>query len=317
MKQRNAGEILHAMKTILTVAQGNAEFLQEQLERLAELDVHSEPADTAYLEALRRFLRSGLLSTAHDVSAATQRLATHIAELAGATFDPRNAPPLVRAPGDSSDLEFDEVLRAVQTRVGTRILLVDDDPPLRLTLARQLTELGFDVTEAPDFPAATRAGLVFDLAIADLNLGDEGPMGFHLLASIRTLQPSAVVIAHSGYVCSALVCDAMRSGADWFVDKPASAERLVVSAARARGLFEHPPRVFQRISLDAALAFFVARVLHDTGGNKSRAAEVLKIGRGRIDRLLATQIQARETVGPPSTQTHRATTDGGHGLMNE
>ena len=276
------------MHNSLTVVGGNADFLHEQLQRLQnELANLSDADDCALAESLRRFLGSELVNAARDASKYAERLRTELADLAAATFDRRNAPPLIRCSDDASCPSFAEVLRAVQKRVGMRVLLVDDDPHLRATLGRQFANLGFEVTEAEDFSAAIRPGFVFDLVIADLNLGNERRDGVQLIASIRTLQPSAVILAHSGYGWPELVCEATRSGANWFVGKPATAERLVAAAARGAGLFMENPLTFQRLPLEAALAFFVERVLHESGGNKSMASRALKIGRGRIDRLLA------------------------------
>jgi CheY-like chemotaxis protein len=85
-----------------------------------------------------------------------------------------------------------------------RLLLVEDDPLLRMTLAEALTEAGFTVVEAED--AESAIGLVasrddFDLLLTDINL--PGADGFALASAARRLRPGLPVVYASGRLSEA------------------------------------------------------------------------------------------------------------------
>jgi CheY-like chemotaxis protein len=80
-----------------------------------------------------------------------------------------------------------------------RLLLVEDDPLVRATLAEVLTEAGFAVIEAED--AETAIGLVachddLDVLLTDINL--PGADGFALASAARRLRPGLPVVYASG-----------------------------------------------------------------------------------------------------------------------
>lgn len=79
------------------------------------------------------------------------------------------------------------------------LLLVEDDPLVRLTLAEALAEAGFEVLEAED--AETAIGLVashedLDVLLTDINL--PGADGFTLARAARRLRPGLPVVYASG-----------------------------------------------------------------------------------------------------------------------
>lgn len=80
-----------------------------------------------------------------------------------------------------------------------RLLLVEDDPLLRMTLAEVLTEAGFTLVEAEDAesalcPVSSRDDL--DLLLTDINL--PGADGFALASAARRLRPGLPVVYASG-----------------------------------------------------------------------------------------------------------------------
>lgn len=84
--------------------------------------------------------------------------------------------------------------------VSTRsLLLVEDDPLVRATLAEALTDAGFDVIEAEDAESAidlvaAREDLV--VLLTDINL--PGADGFTLASAARRLRPHLPVVYASG-----------------------------------------------------------------------------------------------------------------------
>ena len=80
-----------------------------------------------------------------------------------------------------------------------RVLLVDDEPSIRLTLAEFLRREGFEPLAAAD--AAQGAALFredggVDVAVVDINL--PGRNGIELLRELRELDPSVPVIVITG-----------------------------------------------------------------------------------------------------------------------
>lgn len=80
-----------------------------------------------------------------------------------------------------------------------RLLLVEDDPLLRMTLAEVLGEAGFVVLEAEDAESALGLLAAHDdlaLLLTDINL--PGADGFALARAARRLRPGLPVVYASG-----------------------------------------------------------------------------------------------------------------------
>lgn len=80
-----------------------------------------------------------------------------------------------------------------------RLLLVEDDPLLRMTLAEVLGEAGFAVLEAEDAESALGMVAAHDdlaLLLTDINL--PGADGFALARAARRLRPGLPVVYASG-----------------------------------------------------------------------------------------------------------------------
>jgi CheY-like chemotaxis protein len=81
----------------------------------------------------------------------------------------------------------------------SRLLLVEDDPLLRMTLAEVLGEAGFAVLEAEDAESALGLLAAHDdlaLLLTDINL--PGADGFALARAARRLRPGLPVVYASG-----------------------------------------------------------------------------------------------------------------------
>ena len=81
-----------------------------------------------------------------------------------------------------------------------RILFVDDEASIRLTLPRVLAKLGFDVTSSgtvADALAEIRTGQ-FDILLSDLNLPQPNA-GFTVIEAMRKAQPRCINFILTGY----------------------------------------------------------------------------------------------------------------------
>jgi len=116
-----------------------------------------------------------------------------------------------------------------------RVLVIDDEPPIRKLLRMGLSSQGYEVLEAPN----GKAGLEQlaekpDLVILDLGLPDM--QGLDLLRTIRSRNESVPVVVLSSRGDEAGKVEALDLGADDYVTKPFGMEELL---ARMRAAIRH------------------------------------------------------------------------------
>jgi two-component system response regulator PilR (NtrC family) len=101
-----------------------------------------------------------------------------------------------------------------------RLLLVEDDPTVRRSIAETLSEEGLDVREADGAPAALRLLAEFDPEIVLSGVRMPGMDGIELLGLLRERAPAVDVLLMTAYDDMATVARAMREGAFDFLVKP-------------------------------------------------------------------------------------------------
>jgi two-component system, OmpR family, KDP operon response regulator KdpE len=120
-----------------------------------------------------------------------------------------------------------------------RVLIVDDEPPIRKLLRMGLTAQGYQVLEAPNGRAALE--LVAqrpDIVILDLGLPDV--QGFDLLRTIRAQNDQVPIVVLSSRGDESAKVQALDLGADDYVTKPFGTEELL---ARMRAALRHQLQV--------------------------------------------------------------------------
>ncbi len=115
----------------------------------------------------------------------------------------------------------------------SRLLIIDDEPSIRESLETLLVLEGFDVTLAPD---GTRGIEIlehgeFDLLLLDLAL--PGESGIDLLPKITGMHPNLPVIMITAFGTVGNVVDAVRAGAENFIQKPWDNEKLLADIRSA------------------------------------------------------------------------------------
>ena len=114
-----------------------------------------------------------------------------------------------------------------------RLLIIDDEPSIRESLETLLTLEGFDVTLAPDgvkgIDILSRDE--FDLLLLDLAL--PGESGIDLLPRITAMHPNLPVIMITAFGTVGNVVDAVRAGAENFIQKPWDNEKLLADIRSA------------------------------------------------------------------------------------
>lgn len=109
-----------------------------------------------------------------------------------------------------------------------KVLFVDDEPSIRLTLPTILRMHDFEVVAVPTVSEALAAiaKQKFDVLIADLNIGQPGD-GFTVVSAMRRTQPEAITLIITGYPAFETALEAIREQVDDYVVKPADVDRLV------------------------------------------------------------------------------------------
>jgi CheY-like chemotaxis protein len=115
-----------------------------------------------------------------------------------------------------------------------RVLVVDDHPDYRETMALLLEALGYEVRLAADGPSALEEAVAFGPRVVLLALGLPGLDGWELAARLRReVLPEALLVAVSGYGRQEDLARSREAGLDAHLTKPASLDELQRLLARA------------------------------------------------------------------------------------
>ncbi|MEO6239402.1 MAG: sigma-54 dependent transcriptional regulator, partial [Vicinamibacterales bacterium] len=120
-----------------------------------------------------------------------------------------------------------------------RILVIDDDPGVRDSMARMLRGAGFSVEIAAsgEEGVAAAKGNVYDVILSDMRM--PGISGLDVLQRLRDLRVDSAFIVMTGFGTIDTAVEAMKLGAVDFVQKPFLRDELLLrvrSAAERRGL---------------------------------------------------------------------------------
>jgi signal transduction histidine kinase len=114
-------------------------------------------------------------------------------------------------PRHDGEVTFEEaqpgLARAPQAEGGESVLVVDDDPTVRMLITEVLTDMGYAVTEAENGPAGLRllqSDMRIDLLISDVGMPG-GMNGRQLADAARQLRPDLKVLFITGYAEQAVL----------------------------------------------------------------------------------------------------------------
>ncbi len=113
-----------------------------------------------------------------------------------------------------------------------KVLVMDDEGPIRRLVGGLLVQLGYEVVRAPDgaeavqrFREAHEAGTPFDVVILDLTIPG-GMGGLEALRHLRAIDPGTKAIVSSGYSNDPVIAEHERHGFRGAVIKPYNVEEL-------------------------------------------------------------------------------------------
>ena len=109
-----------------------------------------------------------------------------------------------------------------------RVLFVDDEPGIRITMPEILRQHGFSVTAVGNVNEALDeiTSAQFDVLISDLNF-DHPADGFIVVSAMRRTQPNCVTLILTGHPGFDSALKALRNQVDDYLIKPADIPALV------------------------------------------------------------------------------------------
>ncbi len=122
------------------------------------------------------------------------------------------------------------------------VLVADDEPGVRESLAEVLRDAGYTVHTAADGAAALQALEQQDFAAVVTDLRMPGADGLAVLRKARDISPQTVAVVMTAHGSVETAVDALRSGATDYILKPVVFDDLLAKLAR---LLEHRELVWQ------------------------------------------------------------------------
>jgi len=185
------------------------------------------------------------------------------------------------------------------TAASVRILVIDDEPPIRRLLRTGLGSQGFDVVEAADGLAAEAAiARNPDLVLLDLGLTEVS--GHDLLHRWRAAGREMPVIILSSRTDEAGIVEALDLGADDYVTKPFGMKELVarIRTALRHRLQEHGEQpVFRSGDLTVDLVHRSVRLGETPVDLTPREFDVLRVLVQHAGKVLTHQFLIRQVWG--------------------
>lgn len=114
-------------------------------------------------------------------------------------------------------------------KIARRVLVVDDEPLIRWSVAETLASIGLSVDQAGDAASAlkkmTTTALGYDVVVLDLRLPDMKDLS--LLGTIRQMYPDVSVVLMTAYGTDEVLERAVALGACTVLNKPFEFGRLI------------------------------------------------------------------------------------------
>ena len=197
-----------------------------------------------------------------------------------------------------------------------KILLVDDDELVRLTLCEVLKQSGFAVTTAANVPEALKyiSSQAFEVLLSDLHMPGAGD-GLTVVSAMRHANPKAVTILLSAFPEMDAAAQAILLQADEILVKPMKVEALV--AAIKQRLASGPPgmRVVETVaailerSAESCIGDWFQRIETDekvmsvSMSYEERCGHLPQVFRDLVSRLLSSKpIGSKELVSDAAAE---------------
>ena len=166
-----------------------------------------------------------------------------------------------------------------------KLLIIEDDINLAITLARRLTKQGFtcDVAHNQSDALLRARQLVPDSILLDMKLGDDN--GLMLIKPLRNLLENTHIVLLTGFASIATAVEAMRLGANDYLTKPIDMATLLKALNNETS--ELQTSIDDAVMSPERLEWeHIQQVLHSNNGNISVTARQLNMHRRTLQRKL-------------------------------
>jgi len=165
------------------------------------------------------------------------------------------------------------------------LLIVDDDDPLRLRLARAMEKKGFQVKDAKNVENAIKMikSSAPKFALVDLRLEDGS--GLNVVEEINKVKKDSRIVMLTGYGNLPTAVAAVKAGAIDYMAKPVDADDVESALLAAPNSRAEPPK--DPMSADRVKWEHIHRVFELCNRNVSETARRLKMHRRTLQRILS------------------------------
>ena len=184
-------------------------------------------------------------------------------------------------------------MKAIKTPLGLKItdfeerslLIVDDDDPLRMRLARAMEKKGFQVKDAKTVANAIKMVVSNPpkFALVDLRLEDGN--GLDVVKEINKVKKDSRIVMLTGYGNLPTAVAAVKSGAIDYMAKPVDADDVEAALLADPESKAKPPE--NPMSADRVKWEHIHRVFELCNRNVSETARRLKMHRRTLQRILS------------------------------
>jgi CheY-like chemotaxis protein len=201
-----------------------------------------------------------------------------------------------------------------------RVLLVDDDEVVRLTVQVVLENSGFHVTAASSVPEALKhiSSEEFDVLLSDLHMPGAGD-GLTVVSAMRHANPRAITLLHSAFPEMDAAANAIMLQADRIMVKPMNIDLLIETIKHhlEQGpTLPHPVETVATIlerTVDASILDWLARVHREDTvmaipmSDEVRSGHLPQLFRDLVHRLRSFKALGTKEFKSTVASTHGAT----------
>ena len=207
-------------------------------------------------------------------------VASRQGNIAGSRAEARSGPDLRRDANQGSD----EAGSSEPARRDRTLLIVDDDTPFRIRLARAMEARGFECDVASSVAEGLEAVERHPPSYALLDLKLEDGSGLEIVKAIQDRRSDTKIVMLTGYGNIASAVAAVKAGAVDYLAKPIDPD-AIEAALLAEGDLPPPPE--QPMSADRVRWEHIQRVYEQCDRNVSETARRLNMHRRTLQRILA------------------------------
>lgn len=170
-------------------------------------------------------------------------------------------------------------------KMNTRLLIVEDESSIRMTLEEFLREEGFEVHAAPNGQAAAKLAqqIEFQAALVDLKLPDTD--GISLMKKLQRMSERTMIVIMTAYSTVKTAVTALKVGAYDYISKPFDLDELLAVVRRAVEAQKLRSEV-ESIHLDLQTRYGIQNIVGSSPAVQEVLSLVRKVARSEASTVL-------------------------------